>query len=81
MTSRADHRSRLGGVPQGLRRIEAAAYVGVSPSKFDEWVRRGVMPKPKRQDGIVIWIRDWLDGAVKALPDEDDASPYDDVAA
>ncbi len=27
--------------PRGLRRIEAASYIGVSPTKFDEMVRRG----------------------------------------
>jgi len=81
VTTRADRRQNLGWAPQALRREEAAAHCGVSPSKFDDWVARGILPKPKRVDGVVIWIRDWLDAALKAFPDEDQASPYDEVAA
>ena len=55
---------------RGLRRAEAAAFVGVSPTKFDQWVENGVMPKPKRQDGVVIWDIVALDAAFDALPDE-----------
>jgi hypothetical protein len=56
--------------PRGLRREMAAAYVGVSPSKFEEWVAKGVMPKPKRQDGCTIWDRRALDVAFDELPSE-----------
>jgi predicted DNA-binding transcriptional regulator AlpA len=56
--------------PRGLRRETAAAYVGVSPSKFDEWVNDGRMPKPKRVDGCVVWDRFALDQAFDALPSE-----------
>ena len=55
--------------PRGLRREDAAAYIGVSPSKFDQWVERGVMPKPKRVDRIVLWDRKALDAAFDALDD------------
>ena len=55
---------------RGLRRAEAAAFIGVSPSKFDEWVENGIMPRPKRQDGIVVWDVLALDTAFDALPDE-----------
>lgn len=55
--------------PRGLRRDTAAAYVGVSASKFDEWVQRGVMPKPKRVDNCVIWDRFQLDDAFEHLSD------------
>jgi hypothetical protein len=79
MTIRADIRRALGGIPQGLRRPEAAAYVGVSPCKLDEWVAQDIMPRPRRKDGIVLWLRDELDAALRALPD-DDVSPYDEVA-
>jgi hypothetical protein len=64
--------------PRGLRREEAAAYVGVSPSKFDDWVKRRVMPGPKRQDACVIWDRLALDVAFAALPDTDAGNPWDD---
>jgi predicted DNA-binding transcriptional regulator AlpA len=56
--------------PRGLSRGEAAAYVGVSPSKFDELVRDGRMPPPKRIDARTIWDRLMLDEAFTALPDE-----------
>ena len=55
--------------PRGLRRDDAAAYVGVSVGKFVDWVERGLMPKPKRQDGVVVWDRFQLDQAFDALPD------------
>ena len=40
---------------RGLRREEAARYVGFSPRKFDYLVKDGRMPKPARIDGIVLW--------------------------
>jgi hypothetical protein len=39
---------RLYFIPRGLSRIEAARYVGVSPSLFDQMVKDGRMPGPKR---------------------------------
>jgi predicted DNA-binding transcriptional regulator AlpA len=54
---------------QGLRRERAANYVGVSPSKFDDWVSRKIMPRPRRVDGCVLWLREELDAALFALPD------------
>lgn len=35
---------------RGLNREEAAIYVGVGTTKFDEMVNDGRMPKPKRVD-------------------------------
>ena len=57
---------------RGLSRPEAAEYVGVSPSKFDQLVADGRMPKPKRIDGRVVWDRLQLDIAFAALPDDND---------
>lgn len=57
--------------PRGVSRVVAAAYVGVSPCKFDEMVRDRRMPAPKRIDGRKVWdVRD-LDLAFDALPYED----------
>ena len=64
---------------QGLRRERAAAYVGVSVSKFDEWVAVGVMPRPRKMDRCVIWLRDELDAALFALPDGSSDDGADDV--
>lgn len=72
-----------GFAPRGLRRDDAAWYVGVSPSKFDDWVARGLMPAPKQQDGVVVWDRRKLDEAFAALPDregEKKKDPYGDLS-
>ncbi|MGY3615928.1 helix-turn-helix transcriptional regulator [Bradyrhizobium sp. USDA 10063] len=56
--------------PRGMRREEAARYVGVGVSKFDEMVADGRMPRPKRVDGRVIWDRLRLDAAFTDLGEE-----------
>lgn len=56
--------------PRGLSREEAARYVGVGTTKFDELVRDRRMPKPKKIDGRVIWDRVALDLAFNELPSE-----------
>jgi predicted DNA-binding transcriptional regulator AlpA len=56
--------------PRGLSRVQAAEYVGVGVTKFDEMVGDGRMPKPKRIDGRVVWDRIKLDEAFATLDDE-----------
>ncbi len=63
--------------PRGLSRVQSAAYVGVGPTKFDEMVKDGRMPKPKQIDGRNVWDRLALDAAFAALPSDDDANPWD----
>lgn len=65
-------------LPRGFRREQAAEYVGVSPTKFDEWVREGVMPKPARRDGVVVWDRRALDAAFDALNESAGDTSWDD---
>jgi predicted DNA-binding transcriptional regulator AlpA len=60
--------------PRGLSRAQAAAYIGVSESLFDEMVADGRMPGPKRINGRVVWDRLRLDAAFEALPDRDQAA-------
>lgn len=60
--------------PRGLSRVQAAEFVGVSPTKFDALVADGRMPKPKRIDGRVVWDREKLDTAFAALPDDGEAN-------
>ena len=62
--------------PRGLRRDDAAAYVGLGATKFDELVARGRMPKPFRIDGAVRWDRKKLDAALDALSDGDGSNPW-----
>lgn len=56
--------------PRGMCREEAARYVGVGTTKFDEMVKDGRMPKPKRVDGRTVWDRIALDAHFTDLPDE-----------
>jgi len=67
---------------RGLHRTEAAVYIGVSPSKFDELVDDGRMPKPKQVDGRNVWDIRALDMAFDALPDvgENGGDTWADVA-
>ena len=45
---------------RGLSREEAAMYVGVSATKFDEMRVDGRMPRPKQIDGRKVWdVRRW----------------------
>jgi predicted DNA-binding transcriptional regulator AlpA len=55
---------------RGLRRVEAVIYVGISDRKFDECVADGIMPKPKRIDGAVVWDMGELDIYFEALPSD-----------
>jgi hypothetical protein len=60
--------------PRGVCRSAAAAYIGVSPCKFDELVADHRMPMPRRIDARKVWdVRD-LDLAFDALPYEDGSS-------
>jgi hypothetical protein len=53
--------------PRGLSRMQAAEYVGIGPTKFDEMVAGGRMPKPKRVDHREIWDRLEIDVAFATL--------------
>jgi excisionase family DNA binding protein len=70
-------RSRI--EPRGLSRDEAAVYIGVSPTKFDEMVADGRMPQPKPIDGRVVWDRFKLDASFDALPNREERNPWDDL--
>jgi predicted DNA-binding transcriptional regulator AlpA len=69
--------------PRGLKREEAARYVGVSPSKFDQMVKDGRMPPPREIDSCRVWDRVLLDAAFEELPVRGDAvpNPFDGIAA
>jgi excisionase family DNA binding protein len=64
---------------RGLSREEAARYVGVGATKFDELVKDGRMPKPLKIDNRVIFdIRD-LDEAMDRLKQSVANSPWDRI--
>ena len=52
---------------RGLSRDEAAMYIGISATKFDEMVIDGRMPAPVKIDGRKVWDIRSLDLAFDAL--------------
>lgn len=65
--------------PRGIRREQAAAYVGVSPRKFDELVQDGRMPPAKKIDGARVWDVRQLDAAFDRLPDNGSGAAVDET--
>jgi hypothetical protein len=59
---------------RGLSRVEAAAYIGVSPSKFDQLRHLGRLTAPKVLDGRLIFTVERLDEFLDSLPDENQSS-------
>jgi predicted DNA-binding transcriptional regulator AlpA len=77
---RESSRARI--LPRGLSRLEAAGYVGVSGSTFDQMVKDGRMPAPKRVNARTIWDMWQLDDAFEALPSDGDQErdPFETVS-
>ena len=67
-TPHANDNTRGGIIPRGLRRVDAARYLGISPSHFDKQVRAGTIPKPLERFGVTIWDRTALDGLFGGPP-------------
>lgn len=67
--------------PRGLSREEAARYVGISPSKFDQLVTARAMPEPRRVGTRKVWDRQELDLAFDELPRDIEHAPnsWEDV--
>jgi excisionase family DNA binding protein len=67
-------------IPRGLSRVEAARYIGVSPSTFDKLVEDGTMPKPKHIRARRVWDRVGLDLAFTNLDggSEDESNEWDE---
>jgi predicted DNA-binding transcriptional regulator AlpA len=68
----------------GLSRAEAAEYIGVSTSLFDELVADGRMPPAKQINSRKVWMRPRLEKAFAELPDvghdKESANPWRDCA-
>jgi hypothetical protein len=54
--------------PRGLRRADAAAYLGISPSHFDKQRAAGAIPAPKSILGVVLYDRYDLDSLFDGKP-------------
>ena len=61
---------RLGAsvIPFAVSREDAAALVGISPTKFDELVAGGQMPQPREIGRRVLWDSDELRDAWRRMP-------------
>ncbi len=64
--------------PLGLSRIEAADYVGVGVSKFDELVQLGQMPKPKKIGSRTLYDRRLIEQHFDELG-SDEVNPWDEI--
>ena len=69
--------------PFGMNRAIAAEYAGFSAGHFDKMVVDGRMPAPRREGSRLVWLRDELEVALRALPRDnaDDESNEWDRAA
>lgn len=66
---------------RGLRRVEAALYVGISPSMFDKMVATGQLPRPKKFGAASVWDMRQLDLAFGPAPpaaNDDTKNDWDD---
>ena len=59
-------------VRRGLSRVEAATYLGISPSKFDELRKAHRIAPPKVLDSRLIFTVERLDEFLDSLPDENE---------
>ena len=68
-------------VRRGLSRLEAATYLGISASKFDELRKANRIAPPKVLDGRLIFTVERLDEFLDLLPDENQADNSDWTAS
>lgn len=71
------------------RRERAAALLDISPSTFDSWIKKGLLPAGTKVDGVRLWyvpdlVSCFLDlqnqGQPKLEGDEDSGkNPFDDI--
>jgi hypothetical protein len=62
---------------RGLSRVEAAMYLGISASKFDELRKDGRIGPAKRIDGRKVFDLRMLDDVFDAFPEENRDSAND----
>jgi len=66
--------------PRAMRADRAAAYLSMSRSAFLQLVAQGLMPRPTRIGGMVLWDRLALDVAfeeLKAVDPEEGPNSFD----
>jgi len=72
-------------IPRGLNREQAAIYIGVGVTKFDEMVDDGRMPQPREIDRRRVWDRTELDAYFDNLGHSEEKAtgpnPFDGIRA
>ena len=68
------------GPRRGLRRHEAANYLGVSPSLFDQLIIEKRMPRPIKMRSCSVWDVRQLDEAFDSMTGDDIADNSWDAA-
>jgi hypothetical protein len=65
--------------PEGISREQAAEFIGVSPNFFDQLVKDGRMPQPRRVGSRRVWSVAELRYCFHALPNNGnvDGSEFD----
>ena len=61
---------------RGLTKVEAASYVGISPTTLDRLVAQGKLPKPLKAFSRRIWDINALDAAFEVLAGTTDDNPW-----
>jgi predicted DNA-binding transcriptional regulator AlpA len=67
----------------GLSRAEAAEYIGVGVTLFDQMVADGRMPPAKQINSRKVWMRTKIEKAFAELPEEGqdkETDPWKDCA-
>ena len=68
------------GIPAYVSRHRAAQELDMSPDTFDEYVRKGILPAPKRRGKLTRWkwaeIADAIDGGNLSVV-QSTGDPYD----
>lgn len=62
---------------RSLSREEAATYVGIGATKFDQLVKTKRMPQPFKIDGRVLWDIRRLDEVLDDLVNASAQNPWD----
>ena len=73
----ATQSSKPAALRRGMSRTEAAQYLGVGTTSFDNMVKDGTMPKPVRLGGRVVWDIQALDAAFDRLAAPSTNNPWD----
>jgi hypothetical protein len=68
----ANDNHRGGIIPRGLRRVDAARYLGISATHFDKQVREGTISAPLQLFGVKLWDRTALDSLFDGTPSAND---------